>query len=196
VSGCIGFVREPGPRLFVTYDRSPSPAKSMFTSSDRTWPLPRGKPLTSAFTLPLVGANGPQPATAVTSRERRTGPRPLGAVRSSEHSRSHFPRTKSLHPPGRTGTARGLAATVVRAGIISSRRGSGHLANQAVRTPGPPCQARWAYWRVCRQPRGDSRGSRSLARRARQTHMGGAGQDRHGPRPRLSEPIRDHWRTS
>jgi hypothetical protein len=97
VSGCIGFVREPGPRLFVTYDRSPSPAKSMFTSSDRTWPLPRGKPLTSAFTLPLVGANGPQPATAVTSRERRTGPRPLGAVRSSEHSRSHFPRTKSLH---------------------------------------------------------------------------------------------------
>ena len=69
----------------------------MFTCSDRTWSPCASKPLTSASDLPLVGASGPQPATAVTSREHRTCVRALGCgpkwrtFAVSSHERSHRP---------------------------------------------------------------------------------------------------------
>jgi hypothetical protein len=71
--------------LFVTGDRSFVFAKLMFVSSDRTWPLCERKPLTSAINLPLVVADGPEPAPAVTCREHRLRLRLLSAAQSGEH---------------------------------------------------------------------------------------------------------------
>jgi len=50
-------------------------ARLMFVSSDRTWPPRRQNALTSANVLPLVGANGPEQTTAVTSRGQPDGAR-------------------------------------------------------------------------------------------------------------------------
>ena len=66
-----GFVRHLRPQLFATSDRTPNSAGLMFASSDRTRPPRDRTPLTWADVLPLVGANGPKPTTAVTSREHR-----------------------------------------------------------------------------------------------------------------------------
>ncbi len=72
-----GFVREFRPELLVTIGRGLASTKLLFVSSDRAWP-PRGpESLASAFDLPLVTADGLEPATAVTSREHRTQFRPL-----------------------------------------------------------------------------------------------------------------------
>ncbi len=60
----------------------------MFVSSDRTQSAGERTPVTSAHSLPLVDANGPELVTAVTSHEHRRPPRALGAVESGEHSRS------------------------------------------------------------------------------------------------------------
>jgi hypothetical protein len=68
--------------MFVTSDRVRDQAKLIFIGSDRTCPTRDRKSLTSADMLPLVGADGPELTTAVTSRKRRT------RLRSSECGRN------------------------------------------------------------------------------------------------------------
>jgi hypothetical protein len=67
--------------MFVTNDRVRDQAK-LFIGSDRTCLTRDRKSLTLADMLPLVGADGREPTTAVTSRKRRTW------LRSSECGRN------------------------------------------------------------------------------------------------------------
>jgi hypothetical protein len=83
-----GFVREIGPQLFATGDRGLVCARLMFVRSDRTWPLRGQESLIWAIDQLLVGADGPEPAPAVASREHRPGSNPMSAVQSRKHPRS------------------------------------------------------------------------------------------------------------
>jgi hypothetical protein len=93
--GTGGFVREVRPQLFVASDRTLAWPRFMFVSSDRTWPPGAAKSLTWANDQPLVGADGPQPATAITSREHRAWLRPPGCgpkwrtFAVTSHERNH-----------------------------------------------------------------------------------------------------------
>jgi hypothetical protein len=69
------FVREFQPQLFVTGDRGLVSTRVVFVSSDRTWRLRAPESPTSATGLPLVAADSPEPASAVTSHEHRPRPR-------------------------------------------------------------------------------------------------------------------------
>ena len=63
-----GFVRESGPQLLVTGDRTSRSAKLMFISSGRTRPPCRRKSLASANARLSSVPMDPEPTTAVTSR--------------------------------------------------------------------------------------------------------------------------------
>jgi hypothetical protein len=60
----------------------------MFVSSDRTLVATDCESLTSADTLPLVGAEGPRPETAVTFRKHLSPSSALNAVENGKQSRS------------------------------------------------------------------------------------------------------------
>jgi hypothetical protein len=94
---CRGFVRDLRPHLFVSADRTPPGRKYMFASSDRTLLAADYESLTSADTVPLVGAKEPRPQTAVTSRKHLSPSGPLNAVETGKQPRSVL--TNAAMPP-------------------------------------------------------------------------------------------------
>jgi len=107
--------------MFVTGDRSPIAARSMFVSSDRTWPSRERKPLTSAFDHLLVGANGLSPRSR-SLLANGPGSDPLSAVQTGEHSRSFL--TNEISPLRQPPAAAPEPARAAAGTSASGRRSS------------------------------------------------------------------------